>query len=657
MKICFICPYPPEPGGAGQEAYWAALGLAERGHQVLVITALTAGQRVCLDETDAPDYQPEYQDSGGFVRVMCAAAGAASLARLASEAAGGLAIVAAATEPYATAGQLAARWSGKPLLVWPDDADCPLPASMFHPDAPALGTADIVRLDAAPDPAGPGLESRGTEPRRRHFAAGLPSVGGYGDQAGRLLAALSSLQAEGLRCNVVLMCEPSARASLRFAAAAAGLADSLWLVPLLPPWRMPGFIRACTVVCALNPPAASIATQVLACGTCLVLSGRVRARLGYGDELDHGTSAVVVPDSGTPAALAGRLRPLIRQPSAAAGIAACGHLVARKSAGFAEFADGWEARILAIRPSSGAGPAGGQANPATELPDMLIENGIAAAERACRGTGWLQFGLTLPPAVSGQRAALYAALRDTASEALTTGLAAEFFYMHKLPGMRLRFQEAGSGELTAYLHERLSDWERRGMLTSWRPGVYEPEAHLFGGPVSMRSVHRVFTADSLAWLGYHGSQARGDRPGPVWAMSLLMVRALLDALRIAGWEDRDVWDRLRRQTGRRLGPAASANSTLARLSALLQPAWSSPAALAEPLSGPAREFAQAYRDAVLDEAGRWFTDYFGSGQAPAGPREIAAFMIVFHWNRAGFPVIRQALITEALLLRGEGEQR
>jgi thiopeptide-type bacteriocin biosynthesis protein len=170
-----------------------------------------------------------------------------------------------------------------------------------------------------------------------------------------------------------------------------------------------------------------------------------------------------------------------------------------------------------------------------------------------RPDSWLHYGVV---PVIGQHGALYGALRSAAVELLGGGHAHEFFFLHKPPGLRVRFQPAGDSlaQLEGDLERRLHDWRRDGLVDSWRGGAYEPEEYLFGGPVSMRSVHRVFTADSLAWLDFHsaGHEGGNRRPGPAWAVSLLMVRALLDALAIIGWEDLDVWDRLRWQAGRRL---------------------------------------------------------------------------------------------------------
>lgn len=272
---------------------------------------------------------------------------------------------------------------------------------------------------------------------------------------------------------------------------------------------------------------------------------------------------------------------------------------------------------------------------------------------------WLQFGLQAPPERRGD---LYRELDTVARHALGDGLAHEFFFMHKPPGLRIRFltDEGGAARLNLLLREHLHGWHQEGLIGEWRPGVYEPETYLFGGPASMRSVHRVFTADSLAWLGFHrrhlaAGGGEGRRPGPAWALSLVMLRSLFEAMQIVGWEDLDVWDRVRRY--RRLAPAAAEDPRFARLASALRAAWPSRSALTAKLSPEAVELAGEYRETVLEEGKRWFGDYFESGSATVGPREVASFVVIFHWNRAALPAPRQALITHALLVRMEGEAR
>ncbi|MFE0172153.1 thiopeptide-type bacteriocin biosynthesis protein [Streptomyces sp. NPDC059002] len=281
---------------------------------------------------------------------------------------------------------------------------------------------------------------------------------------------------------------------------------------------------------------------------------------------------------------------------------------------------------------------------------------------------WLHFGVA--PA-RGRHRVLYAELHDLTRELLADGRAEEFFFLHKHPGLRVRWQTTRPqrAAVDGLLRQRLVTWRQEGLIDEWHAGVYEPEEYLFGGPVSMRSVHRVFTADSLAWLGFHGephgSPAGREGAGvrPAWAMSLLMVRALLDALEIVGWEDLDVWDRLRRQTGRRYAAglraagAAGPLAQVARIEAALRAAWADQETLAAALPAGAERRVEEYRAAVARAGERWLRTYFTAGNALIGPREAAAFVIVFHWNRAGLSVLRQTLIAEALTARPGGEHR
>lgn len=261
-------------------------------------------------------------------------------------------------------------------------------------------------------------------------------------------------------------------------------------------------------------------------------------------------------------------------------------------------------------------------------------------------TTWLHYGI-VPSA--GRRPELYGELRNVACELTEAEQINEFFFMHKPPGLRVRFQSTGGSleDLDEVLRERLTGWRRDGVVAGWHGGVYEPEEFLFGGRDSMRYVHRIFMADSLAWLGYH--VAPGD--DPAWAMSLLMVRVLLDALEILGWEDLDVWDRLRWQAGRRFAEDGEIPSQCQRIVGALRNGWSARDRLTELLSPGARRLVEEYRAVVAEIGKHWRDAYFTVGRPAIGPREAAAFVIVFHWNRAGLSRLHQTLIADGLAAR------
>ncbi|MEU5833645.1 thiopeptide-type bacteriocin biosynthesis protein [Streptomyces diacarni] len=304
--------------------------------------------------------------------------------------------------------------------------------------------------------------------------------------------------------------------------------------------------------------------------------------------------------------------------------------------------------------------------------------GLTAARRAARETtvhaaprtgAWVQLNLT-PERDSHGRALCYAELAALADTFLAEKRARNFFFMHKAPGIRARFQAAEPGEaaeLCAALLRRTDRWE--GLRRRPVCAVYEPEHYLFGGPASMAYVHDLFTLDSLAWLDHHVNHPEGAGPSVGWRQSLLMLREVFDGLGIVGWEHRGVWDAVARETGRRLRDAAAAidPSARERAAAGVVAYWRTPRdealrAFPEDRRDPlARHAKAAHRAAV-----RWRDGHFeaggashgaagegyAAGEATVGPRTAAAYLTVFHWNRGLLSLARQSLLTEALLHEG-----
>ena len=280
--------------------------------------------------------------------------------------------------------------------------------------------------------------------------------------------------------------------------------------------------------------------------------------------------------------------------------------------------------------------------------DVFLEAGLAALRRTDADSTWVQVGLQIP---SGPPAAeLYRRLAAHGRELLEQPAISNFFFMHKPPGLRVRFETTGSNRrrIGDELHRRFTAWQQQGLVERVVPAVYEPEAHLFGGPVSMRSVHRLFTIDALAWLDVHAVDGGQGQAGPHWAISLVMLRALFDGLGIVGWEDIDVWDGIRRRTGRRLGRQALAHGGYARVAEQIRAGWDDHERMRRELPPAVRRITEAYREAVVAEAGVWRREYFETRDAYLGPREAVVYFTVFHWNRAGLSPVRQALVTEAL---------
>ncbi|MFI9320184.1 thiopeptide-type bacteriocin biosynthesis protein [Kitasatospora aureofaciens] len=276
----------------------------------------------------------------------------------------------------------------------------------------------------------------------------------------------------------------------------------------------------------------------------------------------------------------------------------------------------------------------------------FLSAGLSALRDDRPEDGWVQINLA-PTQATWRRT--YRAVAETARDLIAAGSARSFFFMHKPPGLRVRF-EAGRSDSEALCEELL----RRFPGVDGRSGPplcgrYEPETYLFGGLRSMRYVHDLFTVDSLAWLDHHDAVAAPGRLEAVadWRFSLYLLGELLDGLGIVGWEHRGVWQVLRDDIGRRLGtdPGEDARRAAAGILAV----WRSrgPDLLA-PLPPQRRAAAEAHGNAVRRAAEAWRTGYFESGEAVLGPRRAAAHYVVFHWNRGRLSLARQSLLTHAL---------
>jgi glycosyltransferase involved in cell wall biosynthesis len=411
MRICFIGKYPPIQGGVSAQTYWAVRGLAERGHEVCVVTNAHEVEdlyRVRLEPDDRTHLEPDFPATGGRVRVFrperfgrrlghipAANPFVSKLAGMATKVVRGLdcdVIVGSYYEPYGMAAHLVGSWTDVPVLLQHAGSDLDrlmlvpevaaayqeilraadgvitrptlvgrmlgmgvartairlgppygVPA-VFTPDAKPFAPEDIERLAATmtdtPRPA-------------TAFDPELPTIGMYGKPGEfkgtfDLISALGLLAEAGPRFNVLLMAGHSQRDRVVSAITAAGLDDRTWVLPFVPHWRVPGFVRACTAVCFLERDFPVVIhhpvvpREVMACGTCLVLSGEIHDKQGYRDRLIDGENVVLVRDPKDRPALAERLRTLVERPAAAAEIGARGHLVALDFTDVGGYIDAWE---------------------------------------------------------------------------------------------------------------------------------------------------------------------------------------------------------------------------------------------------------------------------------------------------------------------------
>jgi thiopeptide-type bacteriocin biosynthesis protein len=290
-----------------------------------------------------------------------------------------------------------------------------------------------------------------------------------------------------------------------------------------------------------------------------------------------------------------------------------------------------------------------------ERRDAFLDAGLAALNTPRASSLWVHCGLQSAESVPLDE--IYRRLARHARELLKHSAVKNFFFMHKPPGFRLRFEITTSDRpaATKMVLGGIEKWKQEGIIDRLIPGIYEPESYLFGGHLSMKYVHELFTIDSLAWLDVHGLACRGREAqltGPTWALSLLMLRGLFAELGITDFEDLGVWDLVRSKMGRRLPDEVVAGSDFDGTARDIQAAWRGVSVLRDELTAEAREIAERHDKAVRPVARRWVRHYFTSPHATIGPREAAAFYTIFHWNRAALSLTRQAMLVEAVLYRG-----
>jgi thiopeptide-type bacteriocin biosynthesis protein len=241
------------------------------------------------------------------------------------------------------------------------------------------------------------------------------------------------------------------------------------------------------------------------------------------------------------------------------------------------------------------------------------------------GAWWIQVESTLADDVGG-RALLDSDFIERVEAALAEKRIGAFAFMHKPPGIRLRFSTADSG-----FGAEVERW----LPGSWTRGVYEPELHQFGGAVGTALAHRFFTLESLAVLRHKRRVARDAALSP-YIFSLLTLHAIFRAAVEDIWEEWDLWC-WHTLTGRLRPEDLTAAADLVSLRSELLPILDQP------------------RTHMTDEEGQEWVRYeesarsIGSSVAEASRtgrllwplRQILPFWSIFHWNRMAFDAICQ----------------
>ncbi|WP_309115251.1 thiopeptide-type bacteriocin biosynthesis protein [Saccharothrix sp.] len=249
---------------------------------------------------------------------------------------------------------------------------------------------------------------------------------------------------------------------------------------------------------------------------------------------------------------------------------------------------------------------------------------LLPARPAATATGdWVQVDLT---ATLSQVRRLYPEIARIAREWLRGEVITEFFFMHKPPGLRVRFAACGehaSAVRTEFLLHALG-WRDAGFISDAQPASYIPEESRFGGSEAMHHVHRLFTVDALTWLDLHTQQSKT----PAWRLSMAMLRQVVPI-----GVDCAVW-RAVAAAGRQCPADAPVT---AHAAAGLRALWDRPAALRTALPAAALALVDRHAALIGSLIPRW----------QATP-DALAWYVIFHWNRAALGLGTQILISTAL---------
>ncbi len=387
MNVCFLGKYPPIEGGVSTTNYWAARGLAQRGHEVHVVTnafEVEPNFRMALRPDDEPWLEPAFEETGGLVKVYPTpginqlrlyyvprsnpfVTKLASVATQVIRAHDCEAVYASYFEPYGVAGYLASTWTGLPLIVKHAGSDLGhlmLDKGISESYREVLRAAqavltseglvsrfasvgvDTARIYPSPvlplppqsvfSPDDDGADAREVLSRAQKISTtdpsaldlSKPSIGIYGKVGAAkgsfdLIEALARVREQGLAFNFLAMTQGYGLDRFKEAVQRAGLDDCTWLVPFMPNWRVPRFIRTCTAVCFLERDfpimihGPRVPREILGCGTCLILSGEIVNKQTYRSSMSDGENLITVDDPKDIDKLAAAIEAVVRDPERA----------------------------------------------------------------------------------------------------------------------------------------------------------------------------------------------------------------------------------------------------------------------------------------------------------------------------------------------------
>ncbi|MEU1238257.1 thiopeptide-type bacteriocin biosynthesis protein [Micromonospora aurantiaca] len=245
---------------------------------------------------------------------------------------------------------------------------------------------------------------------------------------------------------------------------------------------------------------------------------------------------------------------------------------------------------------------------------------------------WRQTTIAFPDPHAADQVAT-AQLAPILVDAETRQLITTWFYVRK-DTWRLRYLPA-STTADHYLTSQLTRLRHNRHISAAVPGIYEPEAHAFGGTRAMDTTHQLWHHDSRQLLTPDTNHLATRQP----ELSIMLTAAMMRAAGLDWYEQGDVWARV---ANHRDPPQPTLVNNL--LHAVKRLLTADPASL-------------THQGAPLAATRSWFEAYIAAGdtlnrlnqtgQLQRGLRATLAHHVIFAWNRRSIPGLHQAAIATA----------
>jgi glycosyltransferase involved in cell wall biosynthesis len=360
MKIEFISKYPPIEGYVSSCSYWLARGLASRGHNITVVTnafEVENEHRQEMGSADLDIYQGKrlrVRNTDPFQQYRLIPAANPFCEKLASaaiEASDGADVLDAwYYVSYGSAGLLAKAATGLPLVLRHAGSDIgrlaanphmrPLISAMLcKADAVVAGKASSQRLQELGAPkknihiipvaVDTGAFHPSIKPALLDIPDDVPVISCIGKiSRGKGILQLLAAAAK-VRGDFWLLFVSSDIEGLRRMTIHSRLRKKIAYKRFVPPWRMPGLIRASRAVVlpehGFPVPGHSpiLPREVLACGSCAIISRELHRKVAGGALVDGENALMIDPHDAE--GFASRLSLAVRDEDAARRIGALGH--------------------------------------------------------------------------------------------------------------------------------------------------------------------------------------------------------------------------------------------------------------------------------------------------------------------------------------------